>query len=219
MGSKQVVSVAALLGAGLMLGQAAEAGLLNLGFENPDISASFVSVNYNSAADQFTATSAALEIHLASGDYAVQSDSYSLSVGIDGNGDLVMSGASAGTLAISGKSTALGIDTVSNLLSGNVIDFGWATSGSGAAASSTLEFEVEVNAANELGISGRAVVLMSGLTVDLAGGGWANDFSENYGTGNANIVADNAQASVPVPAPLALLALGLGVLGGVRRRA
>ena len=82
-----------------ILASTAQADLLNLWPQNPDITSSFITVSYNSGTDQFNANGTATQlVDELNNVYNITGGSFALNATIDGTG-----AASAGSLSIGGN--------------------------------------------------------------------------------------------------------------------
>lgn len=134
--------------------------------------------------------------------YDIWSGSYSLQATINTSGVLT-----GGTFSLAGDATAHGINTPTTLISGNIVNFGY--------AGTNFEFLVQITSgATALGIPnyGRVGIIMSNLTMAFNSAADFNTVTKNFnqagcapGTG-ACARTDNFV--IPEPASVALLGIG-----------
>jgi|GEM_PF-763370 len=191
-----VLSVASLCLV-LVVGTEANAALIGLTSQPPDITAFFISVNYDATTDALTANGFATNLDLdgvAPPDYSITAPrAFTISATVDSSGV-----ASGGTLVINGTVPAVGAVS-GTLLTGTLTQFGYSTTPGGEI------FEFVFTVEDDDGDLASSFKPLAGVILDAIdtgfGGSFTSDFS-NSGFGNADTFP------VPEPATLSLLLLG-----------
>lgn len=203
-GAMSKVVSATVLGGCLLVGaSAANADLLDVGFSlDQDLFSGGMDVSYTDTTNRFLATTNAMAFFdpnynpvQAWDDGNPNTYGYTLDAIIDETGSVV-----SGTLNVLGGVSSLGIpNSPSDLLVGDIVDFGWQTT----AGRTNFQFLVQVTD-SELGLGPQALVMMNNVDTVLAN----VDPLSNVNFTDSGVNANNVSV-VPVPASLALLALGL----------
>ena len=196
--------MARLLTAALILGMSglAQAAPLNLMLlPEPDISAAFIDVAYNAAADSLTASGFALGLATGGSLESIAGGSFDLVASVLDDGSLL-----GGTLSIGGTVASLGFNS-GTLLTGDLSAIGFNQ------ANDPLEFLFSVTGGDAAGLYSAG---LGGIILGNAGfgGNWTGNFSSNPFAAVADV------GVVPVPAAVWLFGTALiGLLGiGGRRR-
>ena len=174
----------------------AQAALLNLTQDFPDVSSNFINVAYTEGSDSLTASGFATNLVLVSGgaDNAIAGGSFDLSASVDDSGSL-----SSGNISIGGTILGLGFNS-GTLLTGTLSDIGFVDGGG-----DPLEFLFSVTGGDLSSIyggTGGVILSSSGFT------GWGADFTNSPFAGLADTFAVS-----PVPVPAAVWLFGSALLG------
>lgn len=195
---RQPDSCVRLLVATLLLGMSSltQAAPLNLILNDfPDITSSFISVDYNAGTDVLSASGFALSLDddgVAPAE-PIAGGTFGLAASIDDLGAM-----SGGTLSIGGTIAGLGFNS-GILLTGTLSDIGFNNAGD------PLEFLFDVTGGDAAGLYGG----LGGIILSSSGfgGDWTSDFSTTMGA-SADV------GVIPVPAAIWLFGSGLiGLLG------
>jgi hypothetical protein len=200
--------IAATVFSALVLGSPVHAELIP-GFDlqaNPDIGSGFITNNYNSTSNTFTASGFALTID---GNDFDTSGVFSITATIDEAGN-----ASMGSLLIDGVVGAAGVGA-NMLLEGSLVDFGFPTLPA-AYNTGPFQFLFQVTGGDLAGdFGGVGSVIGVRLTQNI---GFDGDFLDDFtGGGLAQPSVSDTAPLVPGPSALAAL-IAAGLLGGRKRR-
>lgn len=194
--------VSCIVGLVLLMGGVAHAALLGLTLGTPDITSSFVSVNYNATSDEFNAQGIAMTLDLdgvAPPDFNIANGLFSINASIDGSGT-----ATAGTLTINGSVNAAG----PSLLTGTLSQFGYMDSPGGE----VFEFLFSPIGGDLAGAFKNGPV---GVILDAVNSGFTGVWTSNFA--NSGFGASDT-AYVPEPGAFILLIVGFSSLIRSRRR-
>lgn len=195
------------------LAQSAQAALLNLTQQAPDITSGLIKVNYTAATATFTATGSSASFDLdgiAPPDYQGANftpGAFNLSMTVN-----TATGApTGGTVSIGGKVTALGA-TSGTLLTGNISAFGFQTGGG-----QLFEFLINVTGGdlasywNATGHPGGIILsAVPGTGAVPFTGSFTSDFRSTSGAIGAGV---SDSFITPEPASLAIAFISTGILG------
>lgn len=186
-----------------ILASTAQADLLNLWPQNPDITSSFITVTYNSGTDQFNANGTATQlVDELNNVYNITGGSFALNATIDSTGT-----ASAGSLTIGGNVNGDG----PSLLTGSLVDFGYDTGGS-----PIFEFIFKVTGGDLAtafgGINKLVGVILDGGLLPSYNGTFTNGFVATAALGNADTFI------VPAPSSVTLAFFGVLAISGLAHR-
>ncbi len=172
---------------------------------SPDLLSGFIDVSYDSITDLFEANGFALELSVGIGDpEAILGGAFGLNAIIDESGVL-----GNGTIAMGGTIPSLGFNSGS-LLTGNLIDFGFPSTGD------PLEFVFSLTGGDAAGLfePGPVGVILSGSGFE---GTFTSSFDNRIEQVPGSAFADVAPV-VPLPGSLWLALAGIGVSSVFRSR-
>ena len=195
----------------LLSGSVAQAALLNLTPDVPDVASSFASVGYNAGTGTFSASGFAFTLDLdgiAPPDHNIDGGSYSLSAVVDNVGN------ASGTISILGTVPALAMNS-GTLLTGTIDAWGFLDGGG-----EIFEFVFAVTGGDLLplyppaGLGGpRGGTIINGVNTGFGG---------NLGLSFQNDTFSGTSDTFPIPEPASMVSMFLGlamlVTGQIWRR-